>query len=126
MGKALEIRLHLQGSPPTYLLDGDNMRYDLCRDLGFSDTNQRKSIRRVVEVAKLMVAAELDACERRDPKGLYARAKRGGINSRNEIPVYAPLRIYAGRISGAYENQISIVNSVSQCSFSTITMELSC
>lgn len=41
----------------TYLLDGDNVRHGLCRDLGFSDDDRRENIRRVGEVAKLMVDA---------------------------------------------------------------------
>ncbi|WP_186370049.1 adenylyl-sulfate kinase [Yersinia bercovieri] len=43
----------------TYLLDGDNVRHGLCRDLGFSDDDRRENIRRVGEVAKLMVDAGL-------------------------------------------------------------------
>jgi len=43
----------------TYLLDGDNVRHGLCRDLGFSDEDRRENIRRVGEVAKLMVDAGL-------------------------------------------------------------------
>ncbi|PVV17273.1 MAG: adenylyl-sulfate kinase [gamma proteobacterium symbiont of Ctena orbiculata] len=38
----------------TYLLDGDNVRHGLCRDLGFSDNDRQENIRRVGEVAKLM------------------------------------------------------------------------
>ncbi|MES9944066.1 MAG: adenylyl-sulfate kinase [Candidatus Thiodiazotropha sp.] len=38
----------------TYLLDGDNVRHGLCRDLGFSDDDRQENIRRVGEVAKLM------------------------------------------------------------------------
>lgn len=41
------------------LLDGDNVRHGLCRDLGFSDDDRRENIRRVGEVAKLMVDAGL-------------------------------------------------------------------
>jgi bifunctional enzyme CysN/CysC len=98
----------------TYLLDGDNVRHGLCRDLGFSVTDRIENIRRVSEVARLMVDAglivlvsfispfreerraarrlfnantfvevfvdaSLATCERRDPKGLYARARRGEI-----------------------------------------------
>ncbi|MEC5344496.1 adenylyl-sulfate kinase [Brenneria populi] len=55
---ALEQALHLQGVS-TYLLDGDNVRHGLCRDLGFSDAERRENIRRVGEVAKLMVDAGL-------------------------------------------------------------------
>lgn len=43
----------------TYLLDGDNVRHGLCRDLGFSDSDRRENIRRVAEVARLMADAGL-------------------------------------------------------------------
>jgi adenylylsulfate kinase len=43
----------------TYLLDGDNVRHGLCRDLGFSDGDRQENIRRVGEVAKLMTDAGL-------------------------------------------------------------------
>lgn len=55
---ALEQALHSLGVS-TYLLDGDNVRHGLCRDLGFSDDDRRENIRRVGEVAKLMVDAGL-------------------------------------------------------------------
>lgn len=55
---ALEQSLHQLGVS-TYLLDGDNVRHGLCRDLGFSDDDRRENIRRVGEVAKLMVDAGL-------------------------------------------------------------------
>ena len=96
------------------LLDGDNVRHGLNRDLGFTDVDRVENIRRVGEVAKLMAEAGLivicsfispfraerrmlrelieptafleifvdtpiEECIRRDPKGLYARAKAGGI-----------------------------------------------
>ena len=111
----------------TYLLDGDNIRCGLSRDLGFSDAERHENIRRVAEVARLMVNAGLIAivafispfkaerrmarelfkkeefievfvdtslgeCEHRDPKGLYAKARKGligqftGINSPYEPP----------------------------------------
>lgn len=54
----LEQALHAEGVS-TYLLDGDNVRHGLCRDLGFSDDQRRENIRRVGEVAKLMVDAGL-------------------------------------------------------------------
>jgi len=53
---ALENRLHKAGFH-TYLLDGDNVRFGLCKDLGFSDDDRKENIRRVGEVAKLMVDA---------------------------------------------------------------------
>ncbi|MCK1143592.1 adenylyl-sulfate kinase [Providencia stuartii] len=43
----------------TYLLDGDNVRHGLCRDLGFSEEDRQENIRRIGEVAKLMVDAGL-------------------------------------------------------------------
>ncbi|MBK0099261.1 adenylyl-sulfate kinase [Erwinia sp. S63] len=55
---ALEQALHRAGVS-TYLLDGDNVRHGLCRDLGFSDDHRKENIRRVGEVAKLMVDAGL-------------------------------------------------------------------
>ncbi|WP_428943903.1 adenylyl-sulfate kinase [Pantoea sp. FN060301] len=55
---ALEQGLHRAGVS-TYLLDGDNVRHGLCRDLGFSDADRKENIRRVGEVAKLMVDAGL-------------------------------------------------------------------
>ncbi|KHT04482.1 adenylylsulfate kinase [Pectobacterium brasiliense] len=55
---ALEQALHQRGVS-TYLLDGDNVRHGLCRDLGFTNDDRRENIRRVGEVAKLMVDAGL-------------------------------------------------------------------
>jgi len=116
----------------TYLLDGDNIRHGLNRDLGFSEADRVENIRRVAEVARLMVDAglivlvsfispfraerrlarelmapgefveifvdtPLEECERRDPKGLYARARQGlvknftGLDSAYERPEAAEL-----------------------------------
>lgn len=55
---ALESALHQQGVH-TYLLDGDNVRHGLCKDLGFSDEDRVENIRRVGELSKLMVDAGL-------------------------------------------------------------------
>ncbi len=55
---ALEQILTLQGYH-SYLLDGDNVRHGLCRDLGFSDGDRKENIRRVGEVARLMSDAGL-------------------------------------------------------------------
>jgi len=122
----LEKRLHADGRH-TYVLDGDNVRHGLSRDLGFTVADRVENIRRVAEVAKLMVDAglivlvsfispfraerqlarslfapgefveifvdtPLEECERRDVKGLYAKARRGelvhftGIDSDYEAP----------------------------------------
>ncbi len=126
IANALERRLHAEGRH-TYLLDGDNVRHGLNRDLGFTEADRAENIRRVAEVARLMVDAglivlvsfispfraerrqarrlfgegefievfvdtPLEECERRDPKGLYARARAGalpnftGIDSPYETP----------------------------------------
>ncbi|KJY84273.1 adenylylsulfate kinase [Vibrio galatheae] len=55
---ALETRLAESGYH-TYLLDGDNVRHGLCRDLGFSEQDRRENIRRIGELAKLMADAGL-------------------------------------------------------------------
>lgn len=116
----------------TYLLDGDNVRHGLNRDLGFTDEDRVENLRRVAEVAKLMTDAglivlvsfispfraerraaralfddgdfievhvntSLAEAERRDVKGLYAKARRGelpnftGIDSAYEAPEHAEL-----------------------------------
>ncbi|MEL6423783.1 MAG: adenylyl-sulfate kinase, partial [Pseudomonadota bacterium] len=54
----LEQKLHALGHR-TYLLDGDNVRHGLNRDLGFTDEDRVENIRRVAEVARLMVDAGL-------------------------------------------------------------------
>ncbi|HEY9216399.1 MAG TPA: sulfate adenylyltransferase subunit CysN [Phenylobacterium sp.] len=54
----VEKRLHAEGRH-TYLLDGDNVRHGLNKDLGFTDEDRVENIRRVAEVAKLMVDAGL-------------------------------------------------------------------
>ena len=55
----LEKRLHAEGHH-TYLLDGDNVRHGLNRDLGFTEADRVENIRRVAEVARLMVDAGAD------------------------------------------------------------------
>jgi len=76
----LEKRLHADGRH-TYLLDGDNVRHGLNRDLGFTEADRVENIRRVAEVAKLMVDAGLIVLvsfispfrsERRLARGLFA------------------------------------------------------
>jgi bifunctional enzyme CysN/CysC len=118
----------------TMLLDGDNVRHGLNRDLGFTDADRVENIRRVGEVAKLMAEAglivicsfispfraerrmvreltaptaffeifvdtPLEECIRRDPKGLYAKAKTGrlehftGLDSPYEAPEAPEIRV---------------------------------
>lgn len=58
LANALEVALTAQGKH-TYLLDGDNVRHGLNKNLGMSDEDRTENIRRVSEVAKLMVDAGL-------------------------------------------------------------------
>ena len=129
----VERKLHELGHH-TYLLEGDNVRKGLNKDLGFSDSDRVENIRRVAEVARLLVDAGLIAitsfispfeserrmarelfedgefievfvdaplavAEERDPKELYARARRGeiknftGIDSPYEPPEEPELHI---------------------------------
>jgi bifunctional enzyme CysN/CysC len=111
----VEQQLHALGYH-TMLLDGDNVRHGLNRDLGFTEADRVENIRRAGEVAKLMTEAGLivicafispyraeremvrgllatdeffeifvdtpiEECIRRDPKGLYAKAKAGKIKN---------------------------------------------
>ena len=103
----VEKKLHAMGKR-TYLLDGDNVRHGLNRDLGFTEADRVENIRRIAEVGKLMVDAGLIVltafispfrAERRDVKGLYARARAGeirnftGIDSPYEPPESPDIRI---------------------------------
>jgi len=56
LANALELELHAKGYR-TYILDGDNVRQGLNRDLGFTDADRVENIRRIAEVAKLMMDA---------------------------------------------------------------------
>ena len=58
VANALEVALHAQGKR-TYILDGDNVRQGLNKDLGFTDADRVENIRRIAEVAKLMMDAGL-------------------------------------------------------------------
>ena len=58
LANALEVELHRHGFR-TYILDGDNVRQGLNRDLGFTDADRVENIRRIAEVAKLMLDAGL-------------------------------------------------------------------
>ena len=118
----------------TYLLDGDNVRHGLNRDLGFTEADRIENIRRVGEVARLMADAGLivltafispfraerhmvrrmlpegefievfvdtpiEEAEKRDVKGLYAKARAGelknftGIDSPYEVPENPEIRV---------------------------------
>ena len=56
LANALNEVLHQEGLS-TYVLDGDNIRYGLCKDLGFSDEDREENIRRIGEVANLFMNA---------------------------------------------------------------------
>ena len=58
LANALEVVLHERGKH-TFLLDGDNVRQGLNRDLGFTDKDRIENIRRIAEMAKLMMDAGL-------------------------------------------------------------------
>ena len=83
-----EKKLHAQGRH-TYILDGDNVRHGLNRDLGFTEADRVENIRRVAEVARLMADAGLIvlvvlhlAVPRRAPDGARddgGRRVRGGV-----------------------------------------------
>jgi bifunctional enzyme CysN/CysC len=118
----------------TYMLDGDNVRHGLNKDLGFTQADRVENIRRIAEVARLMTDAglivlvsfispfrserrmarelmeegeflevfvdtPLEIAEQRDPKGLYAKARRGelanftGIDSPYEPPENPEVRL---------------------------------
>ena len=124
----------------TYLLDGDNLRHGLNRDLGFTSEARVENVRRVAEVAHLMVDAglivlvcvispfrserefardlfaddefvevfvdtPLEECERRDPKGLYRKARAGeisnftGIDSPYEAPAQPQVHLLTSKSS---------------------------
>jgi bifunctional enzyme CysN/CysC len=79
----LEKRLHSEGRL-TYLLDGDNIRHGLNRDLGFTEADRVENIRRVSEVARLMMDAGLIvlvsfispyASERNAARALFAKGE---------------------------------------------------
>ncbi|WP_150049060.1 MULTISPECIES: adenylyl-sulfate kinase [Methylomonas] len=56
LAHAVEERLHQLGCR-TFVLDGDNVRHGLCGDLGFTEADRQENIRRIAEVAKLMLEA---------------------------------------------------------------------
>ncbi|MEH7505171.1 adenylyl-sulfate kinase [Neobacillus drentensis] len=123
-----------------YVLDGDNIRHGLNKDLGFSDYDRTENIRRIGEVAKLFVDSgkvvttafispfrsdrdqvralfedgefievfvqcPIEECERRDPKQLYAKARRGeikdftGIDSPYEGPEQPEITLHSDQVT---------------------------
>jgi bifunctional enzyme CysN/CysC len=147
----VEKKLHVMGRH-TFLLDGDNVRHGLNRDLGFTDADRVENIRRIGEVARLMADAglivlcafispfraerrivremigEAEFCEvyvdtplaeaeKRDAKGLYAKARRGqlpnftGIDSPYEEPEHPEIRIDT-TVMSAEEAAVRIVEAL--------------
>jgi adenylylsulfate kinase len=131
------------------VLDGDNVRFGLNRDLGFSPEDRNENIRRIGEVAKLFTQAgivnltafispyridrdrnrdiqeprdfievfvdcPLGVCERRDPKGLYAKARAGtipeftGVSAPYESPLKPELVLHTHRES-EHESALAVV-----------------
>jgi len=88
-----------------YVLDGDNVRTGLNKDLGFSAEDREENIRRIGEVAKLFVDAGLDVCEQRDVKGFYKKARAGiiknftGIDDPYEEPEYPEIIVETDKMN---------------------------
>ena len=124
----------------TYILDGDNIRHGLNKNLGFSPKDREENIRRIGEVAKLFrdcgvinmsafispyrkdrkaarelgnenefievfVDCPIEVCERRDPKGVYSKARKGiikeftGISAPYEAPESPEIHLYTDQMS---------------------------
>ena len=128
----LERKLFEKGCQ-VFVLDGDNLRYGICQDLGFSPEDRTENIRRVIAISEILVnsgmlvltafispyisdrklAREkigdqfceifldpgLEACEARDPKGLYKKAHSGlikdftGVSAPYEKPISPELTL---------------------------------
>jgi adenylylsulfate kinase len=123
----VDAKLHARGVH-AFVLDGDNIRHGLNKNLGFSPEDREENIRRIGEVAKLFaeggliaitafispyrkdrdaarallpqgefieahVSAPVDVCEKRDPKGMYQKAKAGVVKEFTGVsaPYEAPL-----------------------------------
>lgn len=139
LANLLSSRFHDMGIM-SYVLDGDNIRHGLNKDLGFTPEDRRENIRRIGEVSKLFVDAGIIAmtafispyredrgnvrklfrdgefveiyvkcsiaeCEKRDPKGIYKKAKAGqvkeftGISAPYEEPESPELIIETGTMT---------------------------
>ena len=153
LANEVEKHLHALGCH-TMLLDGDNVRLGLNRNLGFTEPDRIENIRRVSEVAKLMndaglivlasfispfvrdrraaaevigansfvevyVSTPLEACEQRDVKGLYAKARAGeianftGVTSPYEVPEHPAITVDTSSetLESAVERIVTLVVS---------------
>jgi len=106
LANALEVELHKRGMR-TYILDGDNVRQGLNKDLGFTDADRVENIRRVAEVAKLMLDAGMIVMTAFiSPFRQERDMARELIGSENFIEVYVdtPLEICEQRdVKGLYK-----------------------
>ncbi|MFO1008077.1 MAG: adenylyl-sulfate kinase [Planctomycetaceae bacterium] len=124
VANTVDHKLHAIGKH-TYILDGDNIRMGLNKNLGFSAEDRTENIRRIGEVSKLFtdagvivltafispyradrdavralfpngefheifVNASLETCEKRDPKGLYKKARAGQLPNFTGIDPNSP------------------------------------
>ena len=137
LANLVEIELHKKGLS-TYILDGDNIREGINKDLSFAPKDRSENIRRIAEISNLMLDAgvvtlaafvspyiedreavkqivgpdnvieiyvntSLAACERRDVKGLYKKARAGeiknmtGISAPYQAPTHPDLEIITDR-----------------------------
>ena len=133
LANLVEMALHKKGLS-TYILDGDNLRQGINKDLSFAPQDRSENIRRIAEISYLMLDAgvitlaafvspykkdreavkqivgpdnvieiyvntSLEACERRDVKGLYKKARAGeiknmtGISAPYQAPVHPDLEV---------------------------------
>lgn len=84
----LEHYFFLQGFK-VFMLDGDNVRNGLCKDLGFSEEDRKENLRRVGEVAKLMLDAGLTViCSFISPRGEDRMAIKNIVGENRFIEVY--------------------------------------
>lgn len=89
LATAIEQRLTYQGYK-TKILDGDNIRSGLNRDLGFSDEDRLENIRRIAEVAKLFYdAGVIVICSFITPKRVLRQMARKVIGEQGCTPIYA-------------------------------------
>ena len=133
LANLVEMALHQQGLS-TYILDGDNIRQGINKDLSFAPQDRSENIRRIAEIGNLMLDAGVvtlaafvspyikdreavkqivgpdkfieiyvnttfEACESRDVKGLYKKARAGeiknmtGISAPYQVPTHPNLEV---------------------------------
>jgi bifunctional enzyme CysN/CysC len=130
----LEKKLHASGRH-TYILDGDNVRHGLNRDLGFTDEDRVENIRRVAEVARLMVDAGLIVlvsfispfrAERRMAREIVAEGEFIEVFVDTPFEVCAardPKGLYAKALSGEIKNFTGIDSPYEQPQNADVRLE---